>query len=54
MTLASGGYEPVGAFGAGGMGRVSRATDTRLDRTVAIEVLPSHVAADPAARERFA
>lgn len=57
MTLALGvrlgPYEVVGALGAGGMGEVYRATDTRLDRTVAIKVLPSHVAADPAVRERF-
>ncbi len=57
MTLAPGvrlgPYEVVGALGAGGMGEVYRATDTRLDRTVAIKVLPSHVAADPAVRERF-
>ena len=35
------------------MGEVYRARDTRLDRTVAIKVLPSHVAADPDARQRF-
>ena len=57
MTLTPGvrlgPYEVVGALGAGGMGEVYRATDTRLDRTVAIKVLPAHVAADPALRERF-
>ena len=57
MTLAPGvrlgPYEVVGALGAGGMGEVYRATDTRLDRAVAVKVLPSHVAADPAVRERF-
>lgn len=57
MTLAPGvrlgPYEVVDALGAGGMGEVYRATDTRLDRTVAIKVLPAHVAADPALRERF-
>ena len=57
MTLAPGvrlgPYEVVGALGAGGMGEVYRATDTRLDRTVAIKVLPAHVAADSALRERF-
>ena len=57
MTLTPGvrlgPYEVVGALGVGGMGEVYRATDTRLDRTVAIKVLPAHVAADPALRERF-
>ncbi len=38
-------YEVVGLIGQGGMGEVYKATDTRLDRTVAIKVLPEHVAA---------
>ena len=36
-----------------GMGEVYKATDTRLDRTVAIKVLPQHVAADPDLKQRF-
>src|SRR5262247_187601 len=46
-------YEIQSAIGAGGMGEVYKARDTRLDRTVAIKVLPSHVSDDPALRERF-
>jgi eukaryotic-like serine/threonine-protein kinase len=46
-------YEIVGALGAGGMGEVYRARDSRLDRSVAIKVLPSEVAADPERRARF-
>jgi len=45
-------YEIVSAIGAGGMGEVYRARDTRLDRTVAIKVLPEHLA-NPQLRERF-
>jgi eukaryotic-like serine/threonine-protein kinase len=50
---ALGPYEIVAPIGAGGMGEVYRARDTRLDRTVAIKVLPEHVAADPDLKQRF-
>ena len=46
-------YEIVAAIGAGGMGEVYRARDTRLDRTVAIKVLPSHLSSDPDFKQRF-
>ena len=39
-------YEVVAVIGAGGMGEVYRARDIRLDRTVAIKILPSAVAQD--------
>ena len=48
-----GAYEIVSPIGAGGMGEVYRARDTRLDRTIALKVLSRDLAADPAARERF-
>jgi Tol biopolymer transport system component len=48
-----GAYEIGALIGAGGMGEVYRAKDTRLDRTVAIKVLPESVAGDPHLRERF-
>src|SRR5262245_54691209 len=47
-------YELQSIIGAGGMGTVYKARDTRLGRTVAIKVLPPEVADDPAAREQFA
>ena len=47
-------YRIEGPLGAGGMGEVFRATDTRLNRLVAIKVLPPGVALDPQMRARFA
>ena len=46
-------YEISAALGAGGMGEVYRAVDTRLDRTVAIKILPEHLSADPMGKQRF-
>ena len=46
-------YEIQAPLGAGGMGEVYKARDTRLDRTVAIKVLPEHVATDPDLKQRF-
>src|SRR5207248_1790774 len=46
-------YQVLARLGGGGMGEVFRAFDTRLNRTVAIKVLPPHIADDAAARERF-
>src|ERR1039458_9075987 len=57
MSLTSGSrvgpYEVISAAGAGGMGEVYRAKDTRLDRTVAVKILPSHLSDNPEAKQRF-
>src|SRR6187455_1517993 len=57
MALAPGSrlgpYEVISPLGAGGMGEVYRAKDTRLDRTVAVKILPAHAAADPEFKARF-
>src|SRR6266404_8286056 len=46
-------YEIVAPLGAGGMGEVYRARDTRLERTVAIKILPPHLSGDATLRQRF-
>jgi serine/threonine protein kinase/Tol biopolymer transport system component len=46
-------YEIVSAIGAGGMGEVYKAKDTRLERTVAVKVLPQHLSSAPEIRQRF-
>ncbi|HEY3123710.1 MAG TPA: serine/threonine-protein kinase, partial [Thermoanaerobaculia bacterium] len=57
MTFSAGSrlgpYEILSPLGAGGMGEVYRARDTRLERTVAIKVLPAAVSSSPEARQRF-
>jgi len=46
-------YEIQAPLGAGGMGEVYRARDTRLDRTVAVKILPAHLSENPEFRQRF-
>ncbi len=57
MALTSGTrlgpYEILAPIGAGGMGEVYKANDTRLDRIVAIKVLPEHLAESPERKARF-
>ena len=57
MSLTSGTklgpYEILSPLGAGGMGEVYRARDTRLDRSVAVKILPSHLSEDAEAKQRF-
>src|SRR5438128_1014535 len=57
MALTSGTklgpYEILAPLGAGGMGEVYRARDTRLDRTIAIKVLASHLSSSPELKQRF-
>jgi len=57
LTLSAGTrlgpYEVLSPLGAGGMGEVYRARDTRLDREVAVKVLPTHLSDNPEFRQRF-
>jgi len=57
MTLSTGSrlgpYEILAPLGAGGMGEVYRAKDTRLDRLVAVKVLPAHLSSHPELRQRL-
>ena len=57
MTLSAGTklgpYEIIAPIGAGGMGEVYKARDERLERTVAVKVLPPHLSSSPELRQRF-
>src|SRR5262245_15888618 len=57
MRLATGGrlgpYEILAPIGAGGIGEVYKARDTRLERTVALKVLAVHLSGSPESRQRF-
>src|SRR6267143_886740 len=46
-------YEITGPLGSGGMGEVYRARDTRLERTVAVKILPAQFSSDPVHKQRF-
>src|SRR5437867_4390355 len=46
-------YEILSTLGAGGMGEVYLARDTRLDRTVAVKILPKHLSENPKFHDRF-
>src|SRR5262245_18692633 len=53
LGVRLGPYEVVAPLGAGGMGEVYRARDTRLNRDVAVKVLPQHLSSNPQTRARF-